>query len=180
MLNVIRLKTCGSTQDVARRMAAEGAPAWTLVRADRQSRGRGRIGRRWASGPGGLYFSVILRPKMKPADLASLSRGTAAACGRALAKATGLRIAIKLPNDVFASGGRTEPFRKICGILIEASGDTRKVDWVVLGIGINVNNRIPKTLTEAGSIAGLTGKRLDRETVLREVVSALRAPFSRY
>ncbi|MFA5139595.1 MAG: biotin--[acetyl-CoA-carboxylase] ligase [Elusimicrobiota bacterium] len=180
MSEVIRLKSCRSTQDIARRMADEGALPWTLVRSDRQSCGRGRIGRRWVSGPGGLYFSLILRPRLKPADLAELSRGTAAACGRALARTTKLKIAIKLPNDVFATSARGTPFKKICGILIEASGDTRKVDWVVIGIGVNVNNRVPKSLTEASSIAALTGLRLDPETVLKAVLCALRARFSRY
>ena len=180
MPEVIRLKSCRSTQDIARRMAAEGAPSWTLVRSDRQSRGRGRIGRRWASGPGWLYFSLILRPRIEPAGLAELSRGTAAACGRALARTTKLRIGVKPPNDVFAASARCARFKKICGILIEASGDTKKVDWAVIGIGINVNNKVPESLAEASSIASLTGSHQDPEVILESVLAALRARFSRY
>jgi len=173
---VYRLRQASSTQTLARRLAEKGEPAWTLVRADRQSRGRGRMDRRWSSGPGGLYFSLILRPKMRPAELPALSLALGEACAEALGRLAGIETTVKLPNDVLgrsegASGGK---FCKICGILAEASGDSTSVHWLVVGIGVNVNNRLPKTLSEASSLSVLAGRRFDLSRVLDAVLEGLR------
>lgn len=178
--HVLHLERAPSTQVLARRMAEEGAPAGTLVRADRQTRGHGRMGNRWSSGLGGLYFSLILRPGIRPAALADLSLATAAACAAALARVTRLKTAVKLPNDIFAydKSGRPPP-RKVCGILIQASGDTKKVDWMVIGVGVNVNNRVPPSLTAAASLRGLAGRSFPMEKVLMELLRDMRAKLDR-
>lgn len=173
---IYHLRRTASTQALARRLAEGGEPAWTLIRADRQTRGRGRMDRRWSSGPGGLYFSLILRPETEPRDLPPLSLAFAEACARALRKLTGLMTAIKPPNDVLARAPEGD-FRKICGILLEASGDTKSVHWLAAGIGVNVNNRLPSELGSASSLAALTGREFDPSLVFDAVLEELLKRF---
>jgi BirA family biotin operon repressor/biotin-[acetyl-CoA-carboxylase] ligase len=129
--------------------------------------------RRWSSGPGGLYFSLILRPKMEPSQLPGLSLALGEACAGAIGKLAGIETTVKPPNDVLGRNPSGK-FRKICGILTEASGDSKKVHWLAAGIGVNVNNRLPKTLAEASSLAELTGRRFDLSDVLDAVLEGLR------
>jgi BirA family biotin operon repressor/biotin-[acetyl-CoA-carboxylase] ligase len=119
----------GSTSDRLKQLARAGAHEWTLVMADRQSGGRGREGRSWQSPPGGLYLSLLLRPGPAAAALIPLAAGVAVA-----ETVAGLGVAseLKWPNDVLVSG------RKLAGILAEASSGAGGVDWVALGIGVNV------------------------------------------
>ncbi len=119
----------GSTNDRLKELARGGAPEWTVVAADAQTAGRGREGRVWQSPPGGLYLSVLLRPGAAPAPLLPLAAGVAVA--EALA-GLGAACTLKWPNDVLASG------RKLAGILAEASSSAAGVEWVALGIGVNV------------------------------------------
>lgn len=164
---VLRLDETDSTQKVARMLAEQGAPHGTLVRADRQTAGKGRLERRWASPAGGLYLSLVLRPSFPPSRLAELSLATAKAIAGAIAELTGLRVAVKPPNDVYADSKKGP--RKICGILAEASGGERALDWVVLGIGINVNNPT-RGLPQAASLKTLTGKTWPLDRVLEAVL----------
>ena len=160
---VLHLAVTDSTQTVARFLAEEGAPHGTLVWADAQTGGRGRMKRRWKSAPGGLYFSLILRPRFAPSRLAELSLRTAEAAATSLSRQAGIETLIKPPNDVYAV--KNARARKICGILAEASGDSRKTDWVALGVGINVNNA--PGLPTATSAKAMTGKTWDLPAVLR-------------
>ncbi len=169
VVQLLRLPETDSTQTVARFLAAEGAPAGTLVWADRQTAGRGRLERTWDSAAGGLYFSLITRPRLDPDSLAERGLETAAVVADALARLTGLETRVKKPNDVLAfKGGRGG---KVSGILIEASGGARALDWLVTGIGVNVNNRV--ALATAASLKGLTGKRWPVDAVLRRILSGL-------
>jgi BirA family biotin operon repressor/biotin-[acetyl-CoA-carboxylase] ligase len=161
------LPVTDSTQNVARFLAEQGAPHGTLVRADRQTAGKGRLERKWESKPGGLYFSLILRPDFAPSKLADLSLATGEAAARALQGLAGIETAVKPPNDVYAiKNGKA---RKICGILAEASGGERKTDWLVVGVGINVNNK--PALASATSLKALDGKTRNLETVLAKFMS---------
>ena len=135
----------GSTSDRLKQPARSGAPEWTAVLADRQSRGRGRGERSWQSPPGGLYLSVLLRPRGEPVALLPLAAGVAVA---EAAAGFGVTVELKWPNDVLASG------RKLAGILVEASSGGAGVDWVVLGIGVNVTldaASLPAQLREAAT-----------------------------
>lgn len=125
----------GSTSDEAKAMAAAGASHGTLVWAREQTAGRGRLDRQWQSPRGNLYTSCILRPDVAPARAAEL--GFVAALAMAETVRTVLpaqvRVALKWPNDVLVDGG------KVAGILLEAqSGSKGTVDWLVLGMGINI------------------------------------------
>ncbi|MBI3547701.1 MAG: biotin--[acetyl-CoA-carboxylase] ligase [Elusimicrobia bacterium] len=202
---VVHLTSAESTQDLAREMAEKRCPEWTLVIADKQSHGRGRLGRKWGSSKGGLYFSMVLRPEVPPTALAHLSLTTASAVAKALSSISGLQVAVKPPNDVLAApagvdgtGGSDpgpedpatgkisvplagkENLKKVCGILAEASGSSTKTDWVVLGIGINVNNRVPKSLPRAGVLSELAGREFVIKDVLNEVLAEFRREYAQF
>lgn len=166
---LVKLEETGSTQLVARELAEKGAPDGTLVWALRQTAGKGRMGRRWRSSPGGLYVSWLIRPRFAPDRLADFSL----ACGAAAAAAVrefGAEPAVKPPNDVLArcADGR---FRKLCGILCEASGDSERLHWLVVGVGVNVDNDPP--LKRATSLKALAGRRAGLEPVLGALMRRL-------
>ena len=173
---LVRKKVVGSTQTLARELADKDAPAWTLVWADRQSHGRGRMDRKFSSGPGGLYLTVVLRPKMDATGLGNFSLRTGRLLTQAVAVLTGVRTKVKLPNDVLARcpDGR---WRKVCGILIEAAGDSRHIDWVVVGVGININNKVPKSLPNAASLRDLAGREFQPEAVLAALLGRFQAAW---
>ena len=170
MRRLVRLKSVASTQSAARRLAEQGAPDGTLVWSLTQTAGRGRMGRRWRSGPGGLYVSWLLRPKFPPARLAEFSLACGAAAAAALSDAAKIETTVKPPNDVLAlcADGKR---RKICGILCEASGGSSSLEWLVVGIGVNVDNAPP--LKRATSLRALTGRRVGLEPVLRALMRRL-------
>ena len=173
---MLRLSVTDSTQTVARFLAEQGAPDRTLVWADRQTAGRGRLKRRWLSGPGGLYFSLILRPRFAPSRLADLSLATAGTVARVLAEA-GVCAAVKPPNDVIATRGARSG--KVCGILAEASGDSRSTHWAVLGVGINVNNATSH-VKKAVSLKGLTGQAWQPAELLRGFLKRFAAAYESF
>jgi BirA family transcriptional regulator, biotin operon repressor / biotin---[acetyl-CoA-carboxylase] ligase len=160
----------GSTNDEAARLAHDGAPDGTLVLADAQTAGRGRIGRSWFSPAGtGLYASIVFRPS-SAWPLLTLAGGVALAGG--VRVATGLPVQLKWPNDLMSPGGR-----KLGGILAEGATAGGVVQFVVFGFGINVRGtRYPSELAErATSLEGEVGKPLDRGPVLVECLAALAA-----
>lgn len=127
---------CGSTNAELKALATT-APAGTALVTDEQTGGKGRLGRTWMSRRGeDLTFSVLLRPELGPTQAHLLSLAAALAVAEALEDLEGLegRVGIKWPNDVLVSG------RKVCGILLEGSMDVDRLQWVVAGIGLNVNS----------------------------------------
>lgn len=124
----------GSTNAEAARLAQQGAPEGTVVIADEQTAGRGRLGRQWHSPPGtGLWLSLVLRPAVPPAACAGMTLTAGVAVAVAIERVTGLAPRIKWPNDVLIGG------RKVCGILTEISAEWERVHHLIVGIGINVN-----------------------------------------
>ena len=130
-----------STNDIAREWALAGAPAGALVVAARQTRGRGRRERRWLSPAGGLYASFVLRPDWPASEAPSLSMVGALAVYRALGDAGMKELRIKWPNDVLCRG------RKISGVLIEPRIGGERIEFAVMGIGVNVA-RLPTDTPE--------------------------------
>jgi len=123
-----------STNACAKTLAETGTPEGTVVVADFQTAGRGRLGRRWISEPGAnLLFSLVLRPTLKKESAGILTFFSAVFIARALENVTHRDIECKWPNDILLNG------RKCCGILLENSFVQGKVDFSVIGIGINVN-----------------------------------------
>ena len=127
------LAEAGSTNDVAREWAISGAPEGALVVAARQTRGRGRRERQWSSPAGqGLYASIVLRPDWPAPEAPNLAILGGVAAYRALEQAGVEQLRIKWPNDVLANG------RKICGVLVEPRIGGGRIEFAVVGIGINV------------------------------------------
>jgi BirA family biotin operon repressor/biotin-[acetyl-CoA-carboxylase] ligase len=119
-----------STSDRLKELARGGAPEWTVVTADAQTAGRGRQGNAWASPRGNLHLSVLLRPSAAP-GLVPLVAGVAV--GEALVSLGAAGARLKWPNDVLVDD------RKLAGLLAEASSGSQGIEWVVLGIGVNVD-----------------------------------------
>jgi BirA family biotin operon repressor/biotin-[acetyl-CoA-carboxylase] ligase len=171
----------GSTNTEALRWAEAGAPDLSLVVADEQTAGRGRLGRQWFTPPGAaLAFSLVLRGPYDassnaqgdlPGRLARLTALGALAVSQALQAMYGLRAQIKWPNDVLLSG------RKVCGILAEAQWQGRQLSAVILGIGINVSlaSTPPEAqwLYPATSVEAELGRLVDRWQLLRSVLENL-------
>jgi BirA family biotin operon repressor/biotin-[acetyl-CoA-carboxylase] ligase len=166
---VLRFESLPSTNTELARMAFEGAAEGVAILADEQTAGRGRLQRAWSSPKGaGLYFSILLRPRIPVDHWPLITFMAALAVGDALQEATGLRTDIKWPNDLLSGE------RKICGILSEAI-ETPAGRAVVVGIGINLT---PSAFPEATSVSEATGVNADREAILAALLSALTRWYS--
>lgn len=173
---VYHLASVGSTMDVARELAAAGRDEGLVVQAEEQTAGRGRQGRRWVAPPGtSLLFTVVLRPPL-PA-LEALPMAAAVAVVRAVERVTGLKPAIKWPNDLVVGG------RKFGGILVETEFFGSELAWALLGIGINVNwdpgAELPELAGQATGLARELGRPVDREVLFREVLLELDRTYIR-
>jgi len=123
-----------STNDVIDKLARDGVKEGVVVFAESQSKGRGRLGRKWLSPVRkGLWFSVLLRPALRPQETTQLTVASATALRRAIQNSTGLLPEIKWPNDILIAG------RKVAGILTELHAELEQIQYVILGIGVNVN-----------------------------------------
>jgi BirA family biotin operon repressor/biotin-[acetyl-CoA-carboxylase] ligase len=168
-----------STQRLARERARQGAPEGTTVIAERQTAGRGRLGRVWHS-PGGLnlYCSIVLRPPVPPHAVPQLALVAGVAVAAAIAEETGVRPAIKWPNDVLLGG------RKVAGVLTEMDSALERVEHAILGIGVNLNapeSAFPPELREkASSLLLATGRRVDRAAFTARLLAALEARYGRF
>jgi len=167
------LEETGSTNDDALVWAEQGAADGCLVVADAQTRGRGRLDRRWVTAPGAaLAMSLVLRPSPAEAAQAGLFAGLGAvAVTEALEQGWGLKPQIKWPNDVLLGG------QKVCGILAEASWSGSQLQAVVLGIGVNVApSSVPpqdELLFPATCIEAAAGRTVERQEVLERIVEQL-------
>lgn len=165
-----------STQEEAKKHALAGAPEGTLVAAETQTAGRGRMGRRWISPAGGLWYSLLLRPAVAPGQVPALVLVAAMDWARVIRRRAGLDARVKWPNDVWVGG------RKVAGILTEMSSEMDRVHWAVLGVGVNVNNPPPKTTggVPAGSLAELAGRPLARQALLNDWLKEFARSYRAY
>ncbi|MBP3683688.1 MAG: biotin--[acetyl-CoA-carboxylase] ligase [Oscillospiraceae bacterium] len=163
----------GSTNDLLKTMAKEGAPHGTVIIADHQTGGHGRMGRSFHSPGGvGVYLSILLRPNCAPVELLHLTCAVAVAMCDAMEAAVGLRPGIKWTNDLVYNK------RKLGGILTELGlTPTGMVDYAIIGIGINccqnLSDFAPDIQHIAGSLAMVTGKEIDRASVAAAMMDAL-------
>jgi BirA family biotin operon repressor/biotin-[acetyl-CoA-carboxylase] ligase len=127
-----------STMDVVRELAEAGAPEGTVVIAARQTAGRGRHGRDWESPEGGAWLSLLLRPPIELTQAGCISVLLAVAVAQALRERYELPILVKWPNDLLVDG------RKLGGILVELATVGGRIEWLIAGVGLNVNNPLPR------------------------------------
>jgi BirA family biotin operon repressor/biotin-[acetyl-CoA-carboxylase] ligase len=169
---IIFLQETGSTNDAAMELAASGEPHGTVVVAERQTHGKGRLGRRWVSPAGrNIYMSVILRPGLRPREGTLLTILSSVAACLALRETTGLDARIKWPNDIQAGG------RKLGGILLETRAEPDVISHAVAGIGINVNmasSHFPASIRDiATSVLIETGVRHRRSPIAAAVLNRM-------
>jgi BirA family transcriptional regulator, biotin operon repressor / biotin---[acetyl-CoA-carboxylase] ligase len=137
-----------STNEVAKRLAHDGAPEGTIIIAESQRSGRGRRGKKWLSPSGGVWMTIILRPDIPPSKAPQLTLVTGVAVAETLDKECRLDVGIKWPNDILIGE------KKVCGILTEASTNPKGLEYVVVGVGIDLNvdvNTFPPELREGAT-----------------------------
>lgn len=172
-------KEVASTNEWAKKLATQGAPEGWVAIAETQTHGRGRLDREWISPLGGLWFSLILRPKQSLAKAAKLTFVAAIAVAETLHEQYGLRTQTKWPNDVLVKG------RKICGILGEATTMGKEINVVVLGIGINANFDVERVLPEsirlrATSLKTELNRMIQLEELFNRLLEKLEATYALY
>ena len=166
-----------STNIQARRLAEAHAPHGTLVVSDRQDGGKGRRGRSWASPSGvGIWMSLILRPEIAPSSASMLTLAAALAVREGIQEETGLSPLIKWPNDLVLNG------KKICGILTEMSTELMEIQYVITGIGINVNQREfpPEIRDTATSLSLEAGRCFRRSSLIAAILKAFEKDYAAF
>ncbi len=168
-----------STQALAQKLADNGSAEGTLVITEHQKKGKGRLGRAWVGPPGkGLWFSIILRPGISPIAAPRLTIVAALAVALAIERVTGLRAGIKWPNDLLLRG------KKVCGILTDMKAEQDLLEYIVVGIGINVNlsseDFPPELRHKATSLKEELGVEVSRIKLLQRSVEEMERLYQSY
>lgn len=157
-----------STQEIGKRLARKDANDGTVVVAKSQTSGRGRKKRKWFSPEGGLYISIILKPDILPAQAPVISLLTGVAVAKAIRKIANFDAELKWPNDIKIDG------KKVGGILLEISAETDQVSWMVIGIGVNINNDLTSLSKDikkqATSLSEKYGDSISRLSFLKKLL----------
>ncbi len=167
--DIVVMKSVDSTNEEVKRRAAQGEKAGLVVVSDEQSAGKGRLGRVWKSSTGGIYFTLLIRPELPPSDIASITLAAGLAVCLAIREYTDCPAQIKWPNDIIIGN------KKVCGILTEMAAQSDRLDFVAIGIGINVNHtEFPEEIRhKATSLFLETGREIDRNDFFRTVLKKL-------
>jgi BirA family transcriptional regulator, biotin operon repressor / biotin---[acetyl-CoA-carboxylase] ligase len=169
--------TIDSTNVYARNLAANGAGEGTVVVAEVQTAGKGRLGRKWVSAPGeSLTFSLLIRPVIPPERASLLPLAVAVGVAHGVNQATGLPVCCKWPNDLLLGG------KKVAGILMESALGARGLQYVVAGIGINVNQTVfaPELHPRATSLALQAGHPFERLDLFRQILECLERDYEAF
>jgi len=150
-----------STMDIARELARKQCPHFTVVIAGRQNKGRGRLKRSWLSSEGGLYFTIVVRPKIPPVLSSRVNFAASMILAQTLRNMFNINAMVKWPNDVLVDG------KKISGILSEMEAEIDRVSFISIGLGINVNNDPTSDEPMATSLKKILGKEVPRIEVLK-------------
>lgn len=174
--NIIYYESIGSTNSKAKELAEIGEEHGTVIISEEQTTGRGRLGRDWVSPKyKGIWMSIILRPSITTQNISQITLIGAAAVQKAIFE-MGIKTAIKWPNDIVLSS------KKVCGILTEMSGEIDHINYLIMGIGINVNLKeedIPKDLKNvASSLLIESSKYIDRKVLLANVLNIFEELYS--
>lgn len=171
---VIFFERVGSTNDVACRQAVAGAAEGLLIVADEQTAGRGRMGRSWWAPKGAsLLFSLLLRPPIPSAHAGRLTMCLGLGAVEGIERVTGLHPALKWPNDLLLDG------RKLGGMLAELRATGDKVEYAVLGLGLNVNAVPPDLAATSISLLTVLGRAVDRVELLAEILARCETWYGR-
>lgn len=164
--------TLESTQSIAWNLGIQQEAEGTLVVSETQTKGRGRLSRKWISPKGGIYFSLILKPKfLLIQEVPQITLLVALGCIYGIKKATGVECQVKWPNDIYLSG------KKLGGILCEIHAEADKVNFVVAGIGINVNTKdLPQ---EATSLFLNTEDKASRLEIIKSILKEIETCYLR-
>lgn len=155
-----------STNENVKELAKKNQPEGVVVIAESQNKGRGRKQRRWTSPKGGLYFSVLLRPPLPPQKAMVATMATSIAITQAIQEVTGIACKIKWPNDLLYRG------KKICGVLTELSAEMDQITYMIIGIGINVNNTLPEDLFSiATTLQSIQHENVSLDDLLTSILS---------
>ena len=174
---IVYFDATDSTNVQAKRLAEAHVPHGTLVVSDRQDGGKGRRGRSWASPSGvGIWMSLILRPEIAPSSASMLTLAAALAVREGIQEETGLSPLIKWPNDLVLNG------KKICGILTEMSTELMEIQYVITGIGINVNQREfpPEIRDTATSLSLEAGRSFRRSSLIAAILKAFEKDYEAF
>ena len=171
---VYYFKEISSTNLYAKQLVEKHITEGTVVVADIQTKGRGRKNRSWFSPYGGLWFSVVLYPQIPPERGMLVTMTASVAAAQAIKEITSLEPVIKWPNDLLLNG------KKICGILSELNAEIDRINYTIVGIGINVNNDIDEDLKDtAVSLKSEIGSRFSRVKLLRSILKHLDENYDR-
>lgn len=170
--NIKQYDSIDSTSTEAKRLLQQGYGHGVVVTAETQTAGKGRLGRAWDSAKGtGIWFSVVFEPKVELQQVSLYSFAAAVAVAEAVCNVTGLTAQVKWPNDVLVKG------KKVCGILLELVAERNQPVRVIIGIGINANQKqdeFPQEVqAKAASLAMMTGREIDRRQMLDAVLERL-------
>ena len=168
-----------STNDIAYRLAESKEKEGAIVTAEEQTKGKGRLGRKWFSpSQAGIYVSIIIKPKLKPEDAPGISIMTALALANSIGKFSLEKVKIKWPNDIIIDG------KKVAGILTELSAEKNKVNFIIVGVGINVNQKksdfpdeIKKT---ASSLRRINKRKVNRIELLKLFLVNFEKEYEKY
>ncbi|NQT22777.1 MAG: biotin--[acetyl-CoA-carboxylase] ligase [Candidatus Omnitrophica bacterium] len=161
-----------STNAVAYDLAEKGAKEGVVVIAEEQKKGKGRIGRTWVSPPGGIYLSCIIRPRLTPNEIEEFTLVAALCISNSIRDVTGLQSQIKWPNDILVNG------KKVCGILTEMKAEIDRIDFMILGIGINVNTNDKNLPPNATSLKKELKKTVSRIDLVRKLLFNLEKEYT--
>lgn len=165
---IFYFNTLPSTNSIAKQKIKENIPEGTVIVSEVQTNGKGRKNRTWYSPKGGLWFSVVLYPHIPPQNGMLITMASSVSVAQAIKKITGLNPIVKWPNDLLLKG------KKICGILTELDAEMDRINYAVVGIGINVNNPLSKELQEkATSLIQETGAPVSGVKLLRSILKYL-------
>lgn len=174
---VVYREVVNSTNDIARDLADAGDPEGTLVIADEQTAGRGRLARRWvAPARSSILMSLVLRPDLAPHQLARAVMCMALGTCDAVRKVTGLDSTLKWPNDVLVNG------KKCAGLLAEAKITGDQVEYIIAGLGLNINFAVAEVLgipPEATTLADESGRYLAREPLVQAILTQTETYYER-
>ena len=151
-----------STMDLARNLARKGCPDFTVVIGGQQIKGRGRLKRTWLSAPGGLYFTIVLRPPIPPFLSTRVNFVAAMILAQTLRRLFAVEAVVKWPNDILVAD------KKIAGLLSEMEAEADRVAFINIGLGINVNNDPTPSEPLASSLKIILGKEISRRHLLSE------------